>query len=80
METLVIIASKLGLSRHEQEIALGLFHERGLIIHLTATETLRNIVVIKPQWLIDALGKVIRDSSFHVDIAQYKGAGLEEDC
>mmetsp|Transcript_5464 Transcript_5464/g.7228 ORF Transcript_5464/g.7228 Transcript_5464/m.7228 type:complete len:623 (+) Transcript_5464:1359-3227(+) len=74
------IASKFGLSRQEQEMALGLFHERGLIIHLTATETLRNIVIIKPQWIIDALGKVIRDSSIHVDISEYERDGLLDDA
>ena len=74
------IANKLGLSKQEQEIALTLFHERGLIIHLTATETLRKIVIIKPQWVIDALGKVIRDSTIHVDMPQYERDGLIEDA
>mmetsp|Transcript_14462 Transcript_14462/g.16908 ORF Transcript_14462/g.16908 Transcript_14462/m.16908 type:complete len:416 (+) Transcript_14462:205-1452(+) len=74
------VANKFGLSRQERYIALGLFHERGLIIHLTATEALQNIVIVKPQWIIDALGKVIRDSSIHVDMTQYESDGLREDA
>lgn len=70
---------KLGLSGQEQEMALEFF-ERGLTIHLTATVTLRNVVIIKSQWLIDALGKVIRDSSIHVRQENFQKFGLEKDA
>mmetsp|Transcript_29003 Transcript_29003/g.35816 ORF Transcript_29003/g.35816 Transcript_29003/m.35816 type:complete len:325 (-) Transcript_29003:238-1212(-) len=63
----------------EQETALALFHERGLLIHLTSTAILKDIVVIKPQWLVDALGKVICDGNLHIDKDQFKHVGLEED-
>jgi len=60
--------------------ALQLFHDRGMIVHLTATETLRNIIIIKPQWLIDQLSKVIRDETLHgYDQAEFENAGLKND-
>jgi len=74
------IAMKFGLSNQERDMALQLFHERGLIIHLTATEALRNFVVIKPQWLIDALTKVIRDHDVHVDLEEFRKVFLEDDA
>jgi len=67
-------------SVREQEEALAFFHERGFLIHMTSTEILKNIVVINPQWLIDALSKVIRDGSIHIDFQEFKTVGLEEDA
>uniref|UniRef100_A0A7S3PM47 non-specific serine/threonine protein kinase n=1 Tax=Aplanochytrium stocchinoi TaxID=215587 RepID=A0A7S3PM47_9STRA len=64
----------------EVEVVLSLFHERGMIIHLNSTETLRNIIIIKPQWLIDALSSVIRDESLHaLDEKEFENVGLKKD-
>mmetsp|Transcript_15871 Transcript_15871/g.20336 ORF Transcript_15871/g.20336 Transcript_15871/m.20336 type:complete len:822 (+) Transcript_15871:462-2927(+) len=74
------IGLEVGISNSiEQEAALALFHERGLLIHLTSTLVLKNIVVIKPQWLIVVLSKVICDGNLHIDKDQFKHVGLEED-
>jgi len=74
------IGADLGLHKSEQELALSLFHERGFIVHVTATEILKEVVVIKPQWLISTLGKLIRDTSLHVDFEKYDSAGFRQDA
>lgn len=48
--------------KREADAALKFFHELGLIIHFKKTETLRNVVTTNPQWLVDELSKLIRDS------------------
>jgi len=75
------VASTVGIRGHEAlEQALTLFHERGLLIYLTSTETLRNIIIIQPQWLIDALAKVIRDGGLHrFDATEIEKRGLTDD-
>lgn len=56
---------------------LAFFHELGMIVHLTSTQNLRNIVTTKPQWLVDALSKVIRDSTLHgFNMQQVETSGL----
>eukprot|EP00511_Aplanochytrium_stocchinoi_P001156 CAMPEP_0204826224 /NCGR_PEP_ID=MMETSP1346-20131115/3952_1 /ASSEMBLY_ACC=CAM_ASM_000771 /TAXON_ID=215587 /ORGANISM="Aplanochytrium stocchinoi, Strain GSBS06" /LENGTH=1008 /DNA_ID=CAMNT_0051954139 /DNA_START=998 /DNA_END=4024 /DNA_ORIENTATION=+ len=67
-------------SLHEQEEALSFFHELGLVIHMTSTEILKNVVIIKPEWLIDALSKVICDRDIHIDLDEIKFVGLEEEA
>ena len=51
----------------EDEVAemLQYFASMGLIIHHGKNPKLRNFVVLKPQWLIDAVGTVIRDFKLH---------------
>eukprot|EP00510_Aplanochytrium_minuta_P007483 CAMPEP_0184038134 /NCGR_PEP_ID=MMETSP0955-20130417/45027_1 /TAXON_ID=627963 /ORGANISM="Aplanochytrium sp, Strain PBS07" /LENGTH=66 /DNA_ID=CAMNT_0026326613 /DNA_START=184 /DNA_END=384 /DNA_ORIENTATION=- len=61
------LAIKFGLST-QGDSALQLFHEQGLIIHLTVSETLQNITMIKPRGLIDSLAKVNCDPGIHVDV------------
>jgi len=63
----------------EQNECLNLFHERGNIIHLTATQALNEIVVVEPQWLIEMLGLLIRDSSIHVTEERFEKVGLADD-
>eukprot|EP00924_Labyrinthula_sp_SR-Ha-C_P015662 snap_masked-scaffold_4-processed-gene-6.22-mRNA-1 protein AED:0.45 eAED:0.47 QI:0/-1/0/1/-1/1/1/0/1048 len=41
------------------------FHELGMIIHLTATASLRSMITTKPQWLLTAMSNVIRDKELH---------------
>mmetsp|Transcript_11423 Transcript_11423/g.13013 ORF Transcript_11423/g.13013 Transcript_11423/m.13013 type:complete len:377 (-) Transcript_11423:1216-2346(-) len=72
------MAFSMGITGNaEIEMALKLFDQRGMIVHLTSTEMLRNIIVLKPQWLIDGLTKLIRDDSLHMyNIAEIKQVGL----
>jgi len=44
---------------------LSLFNELGVLIYLTSTNALRNVVTKDPQWLLDCLSKVIRDDQLH---------------
>mmetsp|Transcript_12525 Transcript_12525/g.14613 ORF Transcript_12525/g.14613 Transcript_12525/m.14613 type:complete len:946 (-) Transcript_12525:74-2911(-) len=60
------IGLSVGLSnRAEVDLALSLFHERGVLLHFCATNALRNIVILEPQFLMEGLGKVIRDGELH---------------
>jgi len=43
------------------------------LLYFTATETLKSIVIIDPQWLVDAMSKVIRDGKVHVNLNQLEG-------
>ena len=52
-------------SAQEIDDMLALFHALGMIVHLTSTEALRSIVTVQPQWLVDAISKVIRDGRIH---------------
>ncbi|GBG26358.1 Ras-related protein Rab-8A [Hondaea fermentalgiana] len=40
---------------------LKFFHELGMLVHLRATGTLHDKVVLNPQWLLDKLARVIAD-------------------
>eukprot|EP00511_Aplanochytrium_stocchinoi_P011954 CAMPEP_0204875770 /NCGR_PEP_ID=MMETSP1348-20121228/46820_1 /ASSEMBLY_ACC=CAM_ASM_000700 /TAXON_ID=215587 /ORGANISM="Aplanochytrium stocchinoi, Strain GSBS06" /LENGTH=757 /DNA_ID=CAMNT_0052032375 /DNA_START=59 /DNA_END=2329 /DNA_ORIENTATION=- len=75
------IAKDVEISTHKEfELALSLLHDRGMLIHLTATEILKNIVIINPQWLIDSLTKVIRDDILHrFNEGEFARVGLKED-
>lgn len=58
-------------SSEEIQRMLTLFHNMGLILHFSGNETLNNVVILEPQWLIDMLCKVIRDPVVHnVDVAE----------
>ena len=75
------IAKEAGVTT-SREVAemLGLFHELGVIIHFTSTVALEKLIVTNPQWLIDELGKVIRDKTIHkVNVDEIKQAGLLSD-
>mmetsp|Transcript_4362 Transcript_4362/g.5780 ORF Transcript_4362/g.5780 Transcript_4362/m.5780 type:complete len:955 (+) Transcript_4362:52-2916(+) len=77
------MASKVGINNSATLLmALEFFHECGMLIHLTATQALTNMIILKPQWLIDALSKVIRDvdNVQHVhDIDEFANVGLKAD-
>jgi len=75
------IGEKWGLySTEEQWEALSYFHEKGFLIHLKATETLSNYVIIQPQWLIDMICRLIRDSSLHTNYVEFENVGLLADA
>ena len=58
----------------EVQDMLSLFHELGVLLYFSASEALRSRVITDPQWLIDSIGKVIRDNSSH----KYDTSGLDE--
>ena len=59
---------------------LHLFHELGVVIHFTKTQSLADVVTVRPQWLVDEISKVIRDPSIHkFDASVMASVGLEPD-
>ena len=68
-------------STTELQEMLSLFHELGVIIHFTATESLRSFVTTNPQWLIDSISKIIRDRKTHkFDTSVIESVGLTDDA
>ncbi|GBG34849.1 F-box/WD repeat-containing protein 7 [Hondaea fermentalgiana] len=47
---------------------LKFFHDLGMVVHLRATAILHEKVVMKPQWLLDKLARVIADDMHVQDI------------
>mmetsp|Transcript_18045 Transcript_18045/g.23043 ORF Transcript_18045/g.23043 Transcript_18045/m.23043 type:complete len:480 (+) Transcript_18045:389-1828(+) len=59
---------------------LKTFHQLGVIVYLTATESLQNIVAINPEWLLKGISKVIREYSVHgLDVQDITAKGLDDD-
>lgn len=44
---------------------LRLFHELGMLLYFEKTAELKEIVVLDPQWAVDAITMVIRDFTLH---------------
>lgn len=66
LEEAVVVANSVGvLGEQEIEEMLQMFHQLGVIVHLTHTEQMKNVITLNPQWLIDAISKVIRDDALH---------------
>jgi len=60
------ISKKYQIDSMEQASAmLSFFHQLGMILHFNKTEELRDLVILEPQWLVDALTMVIRDFELH---------------
>jgi len=53
------------LSSSEVEEMLSFLNELGMIIYLTASEMLKQLVIVDCQWLIDAISLIIRDEKLH---------------
>ena len=75
------VAKKCGVEiEDEVGLMLKLFHELGVLLHFTSTTALEKIVITNPQFVIDKIGKVIRDPAFHkLDKAEIKQAGVEDE-
>eukprot|EP00924_Labyrinthula_sp_SR-Ha-C_P004318 snap_masked-scaffold_3-processed-gene-20.26-mRNA-1 protein AED:0.40 eAED:0.41 QI:0/-1/0/1/-1/1/1/0/1072 len=79
------IAAKFEVkSNREVYQMLELFHELGVIVHLTSTERLRGKIVLQCDWLMKTLGKVIRDANIEAHVSKneklaIEKAGLAED-
>ena len=64
----------------EIEALLRMCHEAGLLLHFTSTDVLAKTVILRPQWLLDEVSKVVRDSSIHkYDMERIERAGLLQD-
>jgi len=59
---------------------LDFFHELGVVMHLRAYRSLKNMIIFQPQFLIDKLSMIIRDTKLHsFDTHKLQAAGLGED-
>lgn len=59
---------------------LQTFSDLGLVLHLTQTTALQNMIVLKPQWLITNFGRIIRDEKLHEHNKKFvKRNNLEDD-
>ncbi|GBG34065.1 Leucine-rich repeat serine/threonine-protein kinase 2 [Hondaea fermentalgiana] len=80
-DTVRELATKYHAGDQTDEL-LSFFHELGMLVHLRATDTLHDKVVLKPQWLLDKLSRVIADK-IHVKQIQndreLQKAGLRKD-
>ncbi|GBG29118.1 Ras-related protein Rab-27A [Hondaea fermentalgiana] len=61
------LATKYHAGDQSDEL-LKFFHELGMLVHLRATDTLHDKVVLNPQWLLDKLARVIADEIHVKDI------------
>jgi len=74
------IGLQIGMERAEQEEAMELFHEYGLLCHLRMTEALKSFVVLNPQWLLDSLSKVLSaETRQSLNVMELDKFGLSED-
>lgn len=64
----------------EVEAMLHYMNQVGVILHFTSTIALEQKVIVNPQWLIDQVGKIIRDVSIHhYRTKDFAAVGLEKD-
>ena len=64
----------------EVEAMLHYFNQVGVVLHFTSTVALEQKVIVNPQWLIDQVGKVIRDLTIHqYSKREFVAVGLKED-
>ena len=54
--------ARYGESAQGCDEMLSQFHELGAVVHQRGSEELHKVVVVRPQWLIDKLARVIADS------------------
>ncbi|GBG24819.1 Rab family GTPase [Hondaea fermentalgiana] len=80
-DTVQELATKYHAGDQTDEL-LSFFHELGMLVHLRATDTLHDKVVLNPQWLLDKLSRVIADK-IHVNQMHYnrelQNSGLKKD-
>lgn len=59
---------------------LRTFHQLGLCFYSAASETLKDVVVLDPQWLISRISQIIRDQDLHaVDVDKLRSVELFTD-
>jgi len=60
MNEVKVMADQCGITSDDEiQQMLRLLHQLGVIVYLTATAALRDVVTVDPQWLIDNILKVI---------------------
>lgn len=75
-----VVNRRLG-SHAEVEDMLCLFHEFGAVLYFNTSESLKDLVICQPQWVIDAISEVIRDKDIHgLDMADLTKRGLDIDA
>ena len=66
VESLKAEVAKFGItSNAEIEQMCTLFHELGVVLYFSSSEVLKGLVILQPQWVIDAFCQVIRDRDLH---------------
>ena len=75
------VAKSFGITSTQEVVALlSVYHQAGLLLHFTSTAVLARVVILKPQWLISEVSKVIRDGKVHgYDMVAIQRAGLVQD-
>uniref|UniRef100_A0A6S7ZPH3 non-specific serine/threonine protein kinase n=1 Tax=Aplanochytrium stocchinoi TaxID=215587 RepID=A0A6S7ZPH3_9STRA len=81
MKNVKSVVKQYGItSAEELDEMLRFYHELGVLLHLTNTAVLTDIVVIRPQWLINALCMIVRDEHVHkFDMDEMENVGLLDD-
>ena len=59
------VARKHGVKVSEVRLMLSFFHEIGSLFYFQRSNDLRNMVILNPQWLVDALTCLIFDNDVH---------------
>lgn len=76
------LAKETGITtRDEVQEVLQFFHQHGLLVYLDATLNLAKVVTLNPQWLVDRISQVIRDTTLHgLDDDTLEVTGLKLDA
>jgi len=77
------VGKSLGIKDVEVDNALRYFNDCGLITYLEATDTLKSMIILDPEWISKQLGMVIRDRNTHSlaakEMEKLKSLGYEKD-
>lgn len=88
-ETGILLASQDSASKEAKasklvKSMLAFFHELGVIVHFTSSTVLEDLVILSPQWVLEAMSQVIRDGQLHMfsteEMEELKKAALAEDA
>ena len=64
----------------EMDSLLDFFHELGVLVHFTKTQALYDTIILYPEWIVQEMAKVIRDSSIHTfDMKAIRSLKLDSD-
>ena len=75
-----VVSRRLG-TRREVDDMLGLFHEFGAVLYFRSSESLKDLIICKPQWVIDSISQVIRDKDVHgLNMRELSKRGLDQDA
>ena len=63
-EEVIPIAKKCGIPKEVVPSVLHFYHQLGVFLHYTRIESLRTTIIVKPQWLIQQLCKLLMPEMF----------------